>query len=193
LPELPSAKLARFQEAYGLNEYDASVLVADQDVANYFEQAVSTAQNAPAKTVGNWITGEIFGWMNQSGETIQSIQVTPEALGELLSNIQNSEINQTIGKTVLVEMLQSGSSARQIIESKGLRQVSDSDQIARMVQNVLEENPQQVTEYLGGKEGLINWLFGQVMRSAKGKANPQVVREELSKQLEILQGNNQSN
>ncbi|MFN2236687.1 MAG: Asp-tRNA(Asn)/Glu-tRNA(Gln) amidotransferase subunit GatB, partial [Anaerolineales bacterium] len=91
-----------------------------------------------------------------------------------------------------VEMLQSGSSARQIIETKGLRQVSDSDQIARMVQDVLDENPQQVAEYLSGKEGLINWLFGQVMRSAKGKANPQVVREELSKQLAILGGNNPS-
>ena len=190
LLELPAAKLIRFQESYDLNDYDANVLVADQDIANYFEQAVNAAKHVPAKTVGNWITGEIFGWMNQSGETIQNIQVTPEALGELLSNIQNGEINQTTGKAVLVEMLQSGSSARHIIESKGLRQVSDSDQIARMVQNVLDENPQQVAEYLGGKEGLINWLFGQVMRSAKGKANPQVVREELSKQLAILGSEN---
>jgi aspartyl-tRNA(Asn)/glutamyl-tRNA(Gln) amidotransferase subunit B len=192
LPELPAAKLARFQEAYGLNEYDTNVLVADQDIANYFEQAVIAAKNIPAKTVGNWITGEIFGWMNQSGETIQNIRVPSEALSDLLNQIQKGEINQTTGKAVLVEMLQSGSSARQIIESKGLRQVSDSDQIAQMVQDVLDENPQQVAEYLSGKEGLINWLFGQVMRAAKGKANPQVVREALSKQLAILGGNNPS-
>lgn len=190
LPELPAAKLTRFQEAYGLNEYDANVLVADQDVANYFEQAVNAAKNIPPKTVGNWITGEIFGWMNQSGETIQNMRVPSEALSDLLNHIQNGEINQTTGKAVLFEMLQSGKSARHIIESKGLRQVSDSDQIARMVQEILNENPQQVAEYLSGKEGLINWLFGQVMRSAKGKANPQVVREELSKQLAILGGNN---
>ena len=188
LPELPAAKLIRFQESYGLSEYDANVLVADQDIANFFEQSVNAVQNIPVKTVGNWITGELFGWMNQSGETIQNMSVTPEALGKLLNHIQNGEINQTTGKAVLVEMLQSGSSARQIIESRGLRQVSDSDQIARMVQDILDENPQQVTEYLSGKEGLINWLFGQVMRSAKGKANPQVVREELSKQLAVLRG-----
>jgi aspartyl-tRNA(Asn)/glutamyl-tRNA(Gln) amidotransferase subunit B len=80
-------------------------------------------------------------------------------------------------------MFQSGESANEIIKKKGLRQVSNSDQIAKMVQTVLEKNPDQVSAYLGGKEGLINWLFGQVMRSAKGKANPQVVREELNKQL----------
>ena len=99
----------------------------------------------------------------------KAFRVTPEALGELLGSIQNGEINQTTGKSVLAEMLQSGKSAKQIIEAKGLRQVSDSDQIAGMVQAVLDENPEQVAEYLGGKEGLINWLFGQVMRGAKGK------------------------
>ena len=91
------------------------------------------------------------------------------------------------GKSVLAEMLQSGKSARRIIEARGLRQVSDSSQIAGIVKTVLDENPGQVAEYLGGKDGLINWLFGQVMRRAKGKANPQVVREELNKQLAVLQ------
>jgi aspartyl-tRNA(Asn)/glutamyl-tRNA(Gln) amidotransferase subunit B len=183
LPELPAAKLARFQSQYSLSEYDAGVLVAEQDVANYFEQAVEAAEGIPAKMIGNWITGEIFGWMNQSGETITSLSVTPEALGKLLRRVQKEEINQTTGKSVLAEMLQSGKSAKQIIEAKGLRQVSDSAQIAGIVKSVLDQNPGQVAAYLGGKEGLINWLFGQVMRGAKGKANPQVVREELDRQL----------
>jgi aspartyl-tRNA(Asn)/glutamyl-tRNA(Gln) amidotransferase subunit B len=189
LPELPAARLARFRTEYGLSDYDAGVLVAEQEVADYFEQAVISAGELSAKTVGNWITGEIFGWMNQSGETISDLKVTPQALGNLLERIQKEEINQMTGKSVLAEMLQSGKSASQIIETKGLRQLSNSDQIAGMVKVVLDENPEQVAEYLGGKEGLINWLFGQVMRSTKGKANPQVVREELKKQLAVFQEN----
>jgi aspartyl-tRNA(Asn)/glutamyl-tRNA(Gln) amidotransferase subunit B len=183
LPELPATKLDRFQEQYGLSQYDADVLVAEQEIAEYFERTVSATEGVPAKTVGNWITGELFGWMNQSGETASSLKVNPEALGELLQLIHKGEINQTTGKSVLAEMLQSGESAGEIVEAKGLRQVSDSDQISEMVKSVLDANPDQVAGYLGGKEGLINWLFGQVMRGAKGKANPQVVREELNRQL----------
>jgi aspartyl-tRNA(Asn)/glutamyl-tRNA(Gln) amidotransferase subunit B len=186
LPELPATKLDRFQEQYGLSQYDADVLVAEQEIAEYFERTVSATEGVPAKTVGNWITGELFGWMNQSGETASSLKVNPEALGELLQLIHKGEINQTTGKSVLAEMLQSGESAGEIVEAKGLRQVSDSDQISEMVKSVLDANPDQVAGYLGGKEGLINWLFGQVMRGAKGKANPQVVREELARQLTTL-------
>ena len=189
LPELPAAKLSRFQAQYGLSGYDAAVLVAEQSVANYFEQTVRAADGVPAKTVGNWITGELFGWINQSGEMLSDINVTPELLGALLQQIQNGDINQTTGKFVLAEMLETGKSASDIIETKGLRQVSDSSQIAKIVQSVLDENPKQVSEYLGGKDGLINWLFGQVMRAAKGKANPEVIREELASQLANLRAN----
>jgi len=182
LPELPAEKSARFVTQYGLSEYDAEVLVAEQDVADYFEQTVSVS-GIPVKTVGNWITGEIFGWMNQSGETVSSLKVNPEALGGLLQMIEKGEINQTTGKSVLAEMLKSGQSAQAIVDAKGLRQVSDSDQIAELIQSVLDENPEQVAAFLSGKESLLNWFFGQVMRAAKGKANPQVVREELNQQL----------
>ena len=183
LPELPAARFVRFQEQYELSEYDADVLVVEQDVADYFEQTVRSAKGVLAKTVGNWITGELFGWMNQTGETASSLKVSPEALGGLLQLIQKGEINQTTGKSVLAEMLQSGKTAEGIVESNGLRQVSDSGEIAEMVKSVLDENPDQVAGYLSGKDGLINWLFGQVMRTAKGKANPQVVRDELARQL----------
>ena len=165
------------------------VQALEQEVADYFEQVITSADQLPAKTIGNWITGELFGWMNQRGETIGNLKVNPRALGDLLGRVQKGEINQTTGKIVLAEMLQSGKSASQIIETRGLRQLSDSDQIAEMVKAVLDEHPEQVEEYLGGKDGLINWLFGQVMRAAKGKANPQVVREELNKQLAVLQEN----
>ena len=183
LPELPAARFARFQEQYELSEYDADVLVAEQDVADYFEQTVRSAKGVPAKTVGNWITGELFGWMNQTGETANSLKVSPKALSGLLQLIQKEEINQTTGKSVLAEMLQSGKSAEEIVEAKELRQVSDSGEIAEMVKSVLDENPDQLAGYLSGKDGLIHWFFGQVMRAAKGKANPQIVRDELARQL----------
>jgi aspartyl-tRNA(Asn)/glutamyl-tRNA(Gln) amidotransferase subunit B len=183
LPELPTVKLNRFQSQYDLSRYDATVLVAEQEVAEFFEQTMKAAGEIPAKTVVNWITGELFGWINQSGQTISNLRVTPIAFGELLKQIQLGEINQTIGKSVLVEMLQTGKSAKEIIETKRLRQVSDSDQIAKIVKTVLDANPEQVSDYRNGKDGLINWLFGQVMRGAKGKANPQVVRRELERQL----------
>jgi Asp-tRNA(Asn)/Glu-tRNA(Gln) amidotransferase B subunit len=100
-----------------------------------------------------------------------------------LELVQDAEINQTTGKSVLAEMLQSGLSAQEIIKKQGLRQVSDSNQISMMVQTVLDDHPTQVAEYLAGKEGLINWLFGQVMRATSGKANPTIVRNELNRQL----------
>lgn len=183
LPELPQAKALRFSGQYGLSKYDAEVLVAEQEIANYFEQAAAKSEDVSAKIVGNWITGELFGWMNQTGESADNLKVSPEALGGLLQLIQKGEINQTTGKSVLAEMLLSGKPAKLIIEAKGLRQVSDSSQIAEMVQAILAANPDQVAEYLGGKTGLINYLFGQIMRAAKGKANPQVVRDELTRQL----------
>ena len=182
LPELPAAKAARFVSEYGLSEYDAEVLVAEQEVADYFEGTVS-ASGVPAKTAVNWISGEIFSWLNQSGETVNSLKVSPQALGELLQLIEKGEINQNTGKSVLAEMLQSGQSAPEIVEAKGLRQVSDQDRITEMIEAVLDENPEQVAAYLGGKESLLNWFFGQVMRAAKGQANPQIVREMLNQQL----------
>jgi len=182
LPELPAAKTVRFVAEYGLSEYDAEVLVAEQEVADYFERIV-TASGVPAKTAVNWISGEIFGWLNQSGETVNSLKVSPEALGELLQLIEKGEINQNTGKSVLTEMLQSGQSASEIVEAKGLRQVSDQDRITEMIEAVLDETPEQVAAYLGGKESLLNWFFGQVMRAAKGQANPQIVREMLNQQL----------
>ncbi len=184
LPELPEAKFQRFQQAYGLDTYDTNVLIADREVADYFEAVVADAPEITPKSAANWITGELFGLINQAGETLSSPRVSPAALAELLSLHQEGTINQSTAKTVLAEMFASGKSAQAIVEAHGLRQISDSDQITTVIAEVLAESPQQMEEYLGGKEGLFNWFFGQVMRATKGKANPQVVREELQRQLE---------
>jgi aspartyl-tRNA(Asn)/glutamyl-tRNA(Gln) amidotransferase subunit B len=184
LPELPRAKNQRFIEQYGLTEYDAAVLTAEKTVAEYFEKAVkSKLEGVNAKTIANWMTGDLFSLMNQADTTVANLKVRPEALAELVGLVAAGEINQSTGKTVLAEMFQTGTSAAEIVQARGLKQVSDEGLIAGLVQQVLAENPDQVASFKAGKETVVNWLFGQVMRKAARKANPGVVRTELERQL----------
>ncbi|MDT8898881.1 Asp-tRNA(Asn)/Glu-tRNA(Gln) amidotransferase subunit GatB [Thermanaerothrix sp. 4228-RoL] len=186
LPELPHVRRRRFIEIYELPPADAALLVNERAVADYFETAVRAAPSLSPRTIANWILGELFAWMNESGESIEQLKVTPEALVELIGHLQAGEINQTTAKAVLLEMLQSGARAGAIIASRGLRQVSDADALRALVAQVLAENPTEVQSYLRGKETLVNWFFGQVMRAVGGKANPQVLRAELERQLSEL-------
>ena len=184
LPELPRTKYLRFIEQYGLTEYDAGVLIADKATAEYFETAVQVLSSTVApKTLANWMTGDLFSLMNQVNLTIADLKVRPEALAELVGLVAAGEINQSTGKTVLSEMFQSGKSAMEIVEARGLKQVSDEALISGLVKQTLNENPDAVDSFKAGKETIVNWLFGQVMRKAQGKANPQVVRAELERQL----------
>ena len=180
LPELPRSKRQRFVEQYGLTEYDANVLTAEKAIAEYFEAAGATV--AP-KALANWMTGDLFSLMNQANTTVTDLKVQPEALAELVGLVATGEINQSTGKMVLSEMFQSGKSAGEIVKARGLKQVSDEDLISGLVKQALEENPEAVASFKAGKETIVNWLFGQVMRKAAGKANPQVVRAELERQL----------
>ena len=189
LPELPDAKRARFIADYGLSDYDARVLVADKQVADYYEAAVAaTGDEATPKTVANWVTGELFRLMKENGQEIGAVKISPSALAELIGLVETGAINPSTGKEVLSEMFASGRSGQQIVEQRGLAQISDTAALEKVVAQVLEENPQQVSDYLSGKEQLLGWLMGQVMRATRGKANPQVVRELLRAQLEIQQG-----
>lgn len=186
LPELPRQKALRFQEQYGLSGYDASLLAGEQAVADFFEQTVQAASGLPGRTVSNWLTGEVFAWLNQNGAAFEQLRVTPAGLADLLRRVAGGELNQNTAKSVLVEMLSSGQSAAEIVAAKGLRQISDADAIAGMIAKVLQDNPAEVESYLNGKETVAQWFFGQVMRLARGQANPQVVRAELEKQLNRL-------
>jgi aspartyl-tRNA(Asn)/glutamyl-tRNA(Gln) amidotransferase subunit B len=196
LPELPVEKFHRFRKQYDLNEYDVNVLVAERAVADYFEATVAatagltredpaSGQVAP-KTISNWITGELFGLLNQVGTGIEESRLTPQALAALLIMVSNGEINQNTAKNVLAEMFTTGKPAEAIVDARGLRQISNAEAIRELVAQVLEENPQQVSEYLSGKDAIARWLFGQVMRAARGKANPQVVEQELNRRLQQL-------
>ncbi|MDZ4158811.1 MAG: Asp-tRNA(Asn)/Glu-tRNA(Gln) amidotransferase subunit GatB, partial [Anaerolineaceae bacterium] len=183
LPELPYARSKRFQKEYGLTEVESRLLVDEAAVADYFETAIKAATGLSPKTIVNWVTGELFGWLNQSGESIQNIQVNPQALVDLLRLVEGGEINLNTAKSVLAEMLATGSAPAAIIAERGLQQISDLDRIARLVQQSLDENPEELLNYLNGKETLSNWFFGQVMRAARGQGNPQVIRQELERQL----------
>lgn len=184
LPELPYARFRRFCEQYGLSASDAGRLIEERAVADYFEQAAAMAADLSPKTIANWMIGEMFGLMNQAGVGIEAVKVTPEALVELIRMVARGEINQITAKSVLREMFASGQGPGEIVKAGGLEQVSDEAYIADLVRQVLAENPNEVASYRAGKETVANWLFGQVMRKAGGRANPQVVRAELGKQLD---------
>lgn len=186
LPELPEAKARRFQEAYGLPVYDAEVLVVEPAVADYFENACVAAAGVPAKSIANWISGALFGLLKQSGLEIKQAPISPAELGTLVMMVSEGVINQNTAKAVLAEMFESGARARDIVAARGLGQISDGNEIAGLVAGVLSEHPSQVSAYLNGKASLMNWLFGQVMRGAGGRANPRLVWEALVEQLATL-------
>jgi aspartyl-tRNA(Asn)/glutamyl-tRNA(Gln) amidotransferase subunit B len=186
LPELPYARLQRFLTQYGLSDYDANVLVAEQAVADYFERVVASTPEVTPKVAANWVSGELFSLLNQHGVSIEAAGVEPEHLAGLILMVVQRQISQGTAKTVLAEMFATGKTAAEIVTEQGLQQISDANLISELVRGALDGHPEQVATYLGGKETVSRWLFGQVMHAAGGQADPQVVQQELSRQLEAL-------
>ena len=183
LPELPYARFQRLSKLYDLSDYTANLLVEEKAIADYFEQAVAAEPSVPAKVIANWIGGELFSLMNQAGVDAAGLPVRPEALAGLVKIVSQGQVNQDTARKVLAEMFASGEGADEIVKKRGLQQVSDAEAIAQMVEAVLAEYPIEVAAYLSGKAGVGHFLFGQVMKKAQGKANPQIVRRELERQL----------
>lgn len=187
LPELPAARARRFESQYGLSRAEALMLVAEKAVAEYFEAAVSSLQpgQVSPRILSNWITGEVFAWINAAGKSFADVRVQPADLASL-ARLAGKEINPNTAKAVIAEMLNTGKTAEQIIAERGLQQISDADFIAGLVGKVLQDHPQEMANFRAGKESLANWFFGQVMRAAGGQAHPQVLRTELERQLREL-------
>jgi len=183
IPELPDARRARLVDEYELSAYDAQVLVQDKAVAEYYDSAVATAKSDP-KTIANWITGELFRHLNEKAMTIREIPMSPEALAELIEMVDSGQINLKTGKSVLEEMLTGRGSAQEIVQKRGLTQISGRDALLELVKQVLDDHPEEVAQYLDGKEQIQGWLMGQVMQASRGKANPQIVRQLLRTGLE---------
>ncbi len=182
LPELPQARESRYREACGLTPYEAAVLADDRAVADWFDEAVAAGGNP--KTLANWILNDVFRLMNERGRSIEAISLTPAGLVELLALVERGTVNLTSAREVLAEMIDSGRGAAAIIEARGLGQISDEAALAAIVDGVIADNPGPVANYLGGKESLIGWFVGQVMRATRGQGNPAVINELLRKRLE---------
>jgi aspartyl-tRNA(Asn)/glutamyl-tRNA(Gln) amidotransferase subunit B len=180
LPELPDDRKARFVEALGLSSYDAGVLVAEKEVANYFE---AVAIGRDAKVAANWITGDLFGALNKAGRDVADSPVAVADLGALIDLIADDTISGRIAKDVFDEMFKTGRAPGEIVEEKGLRQVTDSGAIEAIVDAVMESNQGKVAEYRGGKDKLLGFFVGQVMKQSQGKANPKIVNDLLKKKL----------
>jgi len=186
LPELPAAKRARFKAEYGLSAYDAALLVEERAVADYFEQAARHSSLVTPKAIANWMTGELFRLMNESGQGIEEIKVSPENLAALAGLATDNTLNSNTAKAVLAEMFRSGQTPRAIVEAKGLAQVSDNAALEKLVEEVLAANPEQIATYLNGKLTVEQWFFGQVMKQSQGRGNPQVIKTILAKKLAQL-------
>ena len=180
LPELPDQKRERFQKDYGLSFYDADVLTADKSYADFFE---TVSKDRDAKFVANWIITNFFAMLNEVEKSIEESPVNSEQLGELFDLIQDGTISGRTAKEVFEEMFTKGGSAGEIVDAKGLKQISNTDELESMAKNIIEENTEQVSKYKNGNEKLFGWFVGQMMKSTGGTANPKVVNEILKNLL----------
>ena len=187
LPELPAARQERYQSELGLSAQDAASLVADRDTADYFDATlagVETRDKAPAaKLVANWINGDLAAALNRAELELTASPVTAAALAGLINRVLDNTLSSKLAKEVFDGLWNGDGSADEIIEKRGLKQISDSGAIEKIVDEVLAANAQQVADYLGGKQKAFNSLVGQVMKATKGKANPAQVNEILAKKL----------
>jgi aspartyl-tRNA(Asn)/glutamyl-tRNA(Gln) amidotransferase subunit B len=188
LPELPDARRERFVQSYGLRESDAEVLASDRDTAAFFEEAVAAAEahHVAASTVANWVLGELFRLLGEQTVEIGDSPVTPLALTRLLQQVETGVVTANTAKTVLAEMFQTGQSPETIIAEHGLDQISDPDRIESLVEEAIRDNPGPLQQYLEGKDAIFGFFMGQVMRASRGRADPQTVRETLTRRLERL-------
>ena len=178
--ELPDAKKDRFVKELGLTAYDASVICENKETADFFEKA---AHGHEAKKVANWLMGDFFAMLNEKKLTLAESPVSAENLGNLVELVSTNVINGKTAKDVFALMVETGESPEKIVEEKGLRQVTDTSAIEKIVDDILAANPANVAAYKSGKVGLMGWFVGQVMKASQGKANPGVVNQLLSKKL----------
>ena len=181
LPELPDAKIARFISDYGLSTADSTILTASRKTADYLDAAVKAG--ADAKTVSNWMLGDLSKMINENGLTFGESKVSPENLASMIALIDKGTISGKIAKKVIVSMWESGKDADTIVKEEGLVQITDTGAIEEIVKQVIANNPQPVADFKGGNGKAIGFLVGQVMKESKGRANPGMVNELLQKFL----------
>ncbi|HHV37965.1 MAG TPA: Asp-tRNA(Asn)/Glu-tRNA(Gln) amidotransferase subunit GatB [Tepidimicrobium sp.] len=175
LPELPHAKKERFIKEYGLPKYDADVLTQSRELASFYEETVKYGKDP--KQVSNWVMGDVLRRLNDEGMRVEDLKFTPKDLSDLIDLIDEDKISNNIGKKVLRDMFETGKKPGKIVEEKGLIQISDEDELQKVVEGVLSENEQSIIDYRNGKDRALGFLVGQVMKATRGKANPQMVNK----------------
>jgi len=188
LPELPSARKSRFKSQYNLPEYDIEILTTEKEWADYFEETAKYTNDF--KSISNWFMTEILKIINEEKISIKDFVIKPEWIAELINSINNQTISGKIAKEVFNEMLSSAEPPSEIIKKKGLVQITDENEILKVVTKVLNENQKQVEQYLSGKEKVFAHFVGQVMKETKGKANPSLVNKILKEELSKLKSSN---
>ncbi|MCB1196343.1 Asp-tRNA(Asn)/Glu-tRNA(Gln) amidotransferase GatCAB subunit B, partial [bacterium] len=181
LPELPFPRMHRFIEQYGLPEYDADILTGDKAFADYYEQCASVCSEY--KMISNWMLSDLIREAGARKISFADAPVTPKMLAEMISLISNGTISGKIAKIVFIEMFDSGKTPSKIIEEKGLVQISNPEELQKVISNVVAQHPAVVAEFKAGKEKSIGFLVGQIMKETKGKANPQLVNTLLREAL----------
>ena len=181
MPEMPDEKKKRFVNEYNLSEYDSCLLAADKDLADFFE--IATKESNSAKLSANWIMGELSAELNKENLNIQDSKITAKQIGKLVLRIEDSTISGKIAKEIFEKMWTTGQEVDSIIEEEGLQQVTDLSEIESMVNKVIDDNPDQLKQYLEGKDRLFGFFVGQVMKESQGKANPAHVNQILKEKL----------
>jgi aspartyl-tRNA(Asn)/glutamyl-tRNA(Gln) amidotransferase subunit B len=182
LPELPDQKAARYVKEFGLSEYDAGVLTASREMGDYYEGVLANLKGQE-KLAANWVMGELSGALNKDGLDITQSRIDPTRLAGLLVRIADETISGKIAKEVFEQMWSEGEDADTIIEAKGLKQITDSGAIEKVIEEVMAANPKQLADYRSGKDKLFGFFVGQVMKVSGGKANPGQVNDLLKKKL----------
>jgi aspartyl-tRNA(Asn)/glutamyl-tRNA(Gln) amidotransferase subunit B len=182
IPELPDARKARYVADMDLSEYDASVITATKEMADFFEATVDLG--ADPKQAANWLMGELSAYLNKHLKVLHDLQITPEALAKMIGLIQDGTISSKIAKQVFAELLEHGGDPEKIVKDKGLVQISDEGQLQEVVGGVLDANEQSIIDFKEGKGRALGFLVGQVMKATKGQANPQMVNKILKEEIE---------
>ena len=182
MPELPEEKRIRFMRDYSLSEYDTSVLISDKNLSSYFESVIKSKKLEP-KNVANWILTDLLGLANKNRTAINELPITPDRLEQLLIFVHDGIISNKQGKAVLEKMWDTSKTPREIIDSEGISQESNENEINKLVDKVLENHYKSVEEYMKGKDKLFGFFIGEVMKESKGKANPKIVNKILRERL----------
>ena len=180
IPELPDQKKSRFIEKFNLSPYEANILVSDLDTSKYFEAVI---ENSDVKLSSNWITGELFGLLNEKNLEITQSPISAKNLSKLINLIMDGTISGKIAKIVFEMMAEEDKDPIDIVKEKGLKQQSDPKELEKLIEKVINDNQDKVKEYKSGKEKLFGFFVGQAMKVSGGKANPQLVNEILKKKL----------